>query len=40
MSRTYLTRRQRLTLARAALGGLMSGTARAVVAWLLGHLAS
>lgn len=35
MSRTPLTRRERLILAGAALSGAVSGTTRAVIAWLL-----
>lgn len=38
MPRTRLTRRERLTLAGAALGSAVSGTVRAVMAWLLEHL--
>lgn len=39
MSRTRLTHRKRLVLARIAVGALLSGAARAVVAWLLDQLA-
>ncbi|WP_277879823.1 hypothetical protein [Streptomyces gobiensis] len=39
MSRKRLTRRERLTLARATLSGAVSGTVRAAVTWLLDHLA-
>ncbi|RAS21313.1 hypothetical protein BCL80_1334 [Streptomyces avidinii] len=39
MSRTRLTRRERLALAGAALGGAVSGILRPVVTWLLDHLA-
>ncbi|MEY9842671.1 hypothetical protein [Streptacidiphilus sp. EB103A] len=35
MSHPSLTRTERLTLARAALVGLLSGTARAAITWLL-----
>ncbi|MCX4761900.1 hypothetical protein OG562_13130 [Streptomyces sp. NBC_01275] len=35
MSRTRLTRRERLALACATLSGLVSGTVRAVIAQLL-----
>ncbi|MET7457452.1 hypothetical protein ABZT03_37450 [Streptomyces sp. NPDC005574] len=35
MSRTPLTRRERLALARAALSGAVSGVLRAITAWLL-----
>lgn len=38
MSRTRLTRRERLTLTGAALRGAAAGTLRAVLAWLLDHL--
>ncbi len=38
MSRTRLTRRERLALAGAALGGAIAGIFRAVVAWLLDQL--
>ncbi|WP_327726376.1 hypothetical protein OG250_01570 [Streptomyces sp. NBC_00487] len=38
MSRTHLTRRERLLLAAAAVRGAVSGTVRAVVARLLEHL--
>jgi hypothetical protein len=37
MSRTHLTRRERLTLAGAALRGAASGTLRAIITWLLDH---
>ncbi|GAB3002695.1 hypothetical protein GCM10023080_080470 [Streptomyces pseudoechinosporeus] len=40
MSCKRLTRRERLPLVRAALGGLVSGTARGVVTWLLAQLTS
>ncbi|WP_327341331.1 hypothetical protein [Streptomyces europaeiscabiei] len=36
MSRTRLTRGERLALARAALSGVVSGTVRAILTWLLG----
>jgi hypothetical protein len=39
MSRTPLTRRERLTLAGAALSGAVSGTVRAVITWLLEQFA-
>lgn len=39
MSRARLTRRARLALAGAALRGAVSGILRAVVTWLLDHLA-
>ncbi|MDX6352017.1 MAG: hypothetical protein QOF84_6807 [Streptomyces sp.] len=35
MPRKRYTRRERLTLIRAALGGLVSGTVRVLLAWLL-----
>jgi hypothetical protein len=35
MSRERLTRRERLTLAGAALRGAISGTVRAITTWLL-----
>jgi hypothetical protein len=38
MSRTRLIRRERLALAGAALRGALSGTARAIITWLLDHL--
>ncbi|MEE1943288.1 hypothetical protein V1L54_28445 [Streptomyces sp. TRM 70361] len=38
MSRTPLTRRERLALAGAALSGAISGTIRAVITWLLERL--
>lgn len=38
MSRMRLSRRERLALAGAALGGAVSGILRAVVKWLLDHL--
>ncbi|MGW6979159.1 hypothetical protein ACWGE1_06875 [Streptomyces sp. NPDC054932] len=38
MPRKQLTRRERLALTCATLGGLVSGTARAVAAWLLDRL--
>lgn len=38
MSRTRLTRPERLALAGAALRGAVSGTLRSLTAWLLGHL--
>ncbi|MGW0631778.1 hypothetical protein [Streptomyces sp. NPDC002758] len=38
MSRTRLTRRERLVLARAVLSGAISGTLRAVITWLLDQL--
>lgn len=38
MSRTRLTRRERLTLAGAALRGAVSGILRAVITRLLDHL--
>ncbi|MCZ4122718.1 hypothetical protein [Streptomyces sp. H39-S7] len=37
MSRTRLTRRERLTLVRAATSGLVAGTARSLLTWLLEH---
>lgn len=40
MSRKPLTRPERLALARATFTGLLSGTARAVTAWLLDQLIS
>ncbi|MGW2610152.1 hypothetical protein ACWC4A_38120 [Streptomyces mirabilis] len=40
MSRTRLTRRERLVLASATLGGVVSGTVRATVTWLLNQLTS
>lgn len=39
MSRTRLTRRERLALAGTALAGAVSGALRAIVTWLLDHLA-
>ncbi|MEV7077854.1 hypothetical protein AB0N88_04765 [Streptomyces sp. NPDC093516] len=43
MSRTRLTRRERLSLAGAALAGAVSGTLRAIITglleWLRDHLA-
>ncbi|MFD9441895.1 hypothetical protein ACFWBR_27595 [Streptomyces sp. NPDC060006] len=38
MSRTRLTRRERMALSAAALGGAVSGTLRALTAWLLNHI--
>ncbi|MGW3507058.1 hypothetical protein [Streptomyces sp. NPDC000994] len=38
MSRTRLTRRESLALAGAVLRGAVSGTVRAVIAWLLDQL--
>ncbi|WP_279345106.1 hypothetical protein [Streptomyces sp. HP-A2021] len=38
MPRKQLTHRERLALICAALGGLVSGAARAVAAWLLDRL--
>jgi hypothetical protein len=38
MFRTPLIRRERLALAGAALNGAVSGTVRAVIAWLLEQL--
>jgi hypothetical protein len=38
MSRTRLTRRERLALAGAALRGAVSGILRPVTTWLLDHL--
>jgi hypothetical protein len=38
MSRTRLTRRERFTLAEAALRGAVSGTLRAIITRLLDHL--
>lgn len=38
MSRTRLTRRERLALAGAALAGAVSGILRAMIIWLLDHL--
>jgi hypothetical protein len=38
MSRTRLTRRERLALAGAALRGAVSGILRSVTTWLLDHL--
>ncbi|WP_427764154.1 hypothetical protein [Streptomyces sp. DSM 41931] len=38
MSRTRLTRRERLALAGAALAGAVSGTFRAITTWLLERL--
>lgn len=38
MSRTRLTRRERLALAGAALAGAVSGAFRAGVTWILDHL--
>lgn len=35
MSRKRLTRRERLALIRAALGGFVSGATRALTTWLL-----
>ncbi|MFE1795177.1 hypothetical protein ACFW9L_03315 [Streptomyces sp. NPDC059517] len=40
MSRTRLTRRERLSLIRAALTGAVSGAVRAIIAWFLEQLAS
>lgn len=40
MSRKRLTRRERPILANAALSSLISGTAKALVSWLLNQLAS
>ncbi|WP_411153056.1 hypothetical protein [Streptomyces sp. A30] len=40
MSRTRLTRRERLALARTFLSGAVSGTVRAILAWLLEHSVS
>lgn len=37
MSRTRMTRRERLALAGAALTGAVSGTLRAIITWLLDH---
>lgn len=39
MSRTLLTRRERLMLASAAFSAVVSGTVRAAVTWLLEQLA-
>jgi hypothetical protein len=39
-NRTTLTRSERLTLAGAALRGVLAGAARAAIAWLLIHLGS
>jgi hypothetical protein len=38
MSRMPLTRRERMALAGAVLKGIVSGSARAVIAWLLEQL--
>ncbi|MDH2388574.1 hypothetical protein QCN29_07205 [Streptomyces sp. HNM0663] len=35
-----LTRRERLAISCAVLGGILSGTARALTAWLLEQLSS
>lgn len=35
MSRTRLTRQERIKLGCAAVGGVMSGIARALVGWLI-----
>ncbi|MGI5401304.1 hypothetical protein ACQEVG_17995 [Streptomyces sp. CA-135486] len=40
MLRKRLTRRERLTLITAVLGGVVSGAARAGIAWLLGQPSS
>jgi hypothetical protein len=36
--RPHLSRRERLAVAAAALGGALSGVCRAITAWLLNHL--
>ena len=38
MPRAHLTRRERLALARAALGGFIAGATRALVAWLFDEI--
>ncbi|MFD9590661.1 hypothetical protein ACFWBM_38920 [Streptomyces sp. NPDC059980] len=40
MSRTRLTRRERMALVAAALGAVVSGAIRALTAWLLNQIAN